>query len=183
MLLVADNKILRVFSYIPLPLSSKYTESSLTFAYANPAFSSVAQLCPTIYNPIDCSTPGFPVLHQFPELAQTNIPNSCRWCHPTILSSVVPFSSCLQSFPASGSFPMSQFFNIKWPKYWSFNSASVLPINIQDWFPLDGLVWSCSPRDSEESSPTAQFKSVNSLALSFLYRPTLTSIRDYWKKP
>ena len=65
--------------------------------------------------------------------------NSCPsswWCHPTISSSVVPFSSCLQSFPASGSFPMSQVLCIRWPKYWSFSSASVLPMNIQDWFPL-----------------------------------------------
>ena len=74
MLIVAEIKILRIFSYIPLPLSSKYTESSLTFAYANPAFSSVAQSCPTLYNPMDYSTSGFPVPHQFPELAQTHVP-------------------------------------------------------------------------------------------------------------
>ena len=65
--------------------------------------SSVAQSCPTICNPIDCSSPGFPVHHQLPELAQTHV-------HTIILSSVIPFSSFLQSFPASGSFPMSQFF-------------------------------------------------------------------------
>ena len=61
-------------------------------------------------------------------------------------------------------------------------SASVLPMIIQDWFPLGWTGWiSCSPRDSQESSPTPQFKSINSLALSFLYSPTLTSIYDYWK--
>ena len=66
---------------------------------------------------------------------------------------------------------------IRWPKYSS--SASVLPVNIQDWFPL---VWSpCSPRDSQESSSTPQLKCISSLALSFLYGPTLTSIHDYWK--
>ena len=61
-------------------------------------------------------------------------------------------------------------------------SASVLPKNIQDQFPLGltGLI-SCSPRDSQESSPPAQFKSISSSALSFLYGPTLTSIHDYWK--
>ena len=61
-------------------------------------------------------------------------------------------------------------------------SASLLPMNIQDWFPL-GLtsLVSCSPRDSQEYSPTLQFKSINSLALSFLCGPTLTSIHDYWK--
>ena len=71
--------------------------------------SSAAQLRPTLCDPMDCSTPGFPVHHQLPRACS----NSCplyRWCHPTISSSVVPFSSCLQSFPASGSFPMSQFF-------------------------------------------------------------------------
>jgi len=59
-----------------------------------------------------------------------------RWCHPTILSSVIPFSSCLQSFPASGSFPMSQFFTSGGQNIGALASASVLPMNIQDWFPL-----------------------------------------------
>ena len=70
--------------------------------------------------------------------------NSCplsRWCHPTILSSVVPFSSCLQSFPASGSFPMSQFFTFGGQSIGVSASASVLPINIQDWFPLGLTGW------------------------------------------
>ena len=96
------------------------------------------------------------------------------WCHPAISSYVVPFSSCPQSLPESGSFPMSQLFT------WGDQSigvsalASVLPKNTQDWSP-------CSPRDSQESSPTPQFKSIISSALSFLYSPTLTSIHDYWK--
>ena len=65
--------------------------------------------------------------------------NSCplsQWCHPTISSSVIPFSSCLQSFPASGSFPMSQFFTSGGQSVVVSASASVLPMNIQDWFPL-----------------------------------------------
>ena len=65
--------------------------------------------------------------------------NSCslsQWCHPTISSSVIPFSSCLQSFPASGSFPMSQFFASGGQSIGAWASASVLPMNIQDWFPL-----------------------------------------------
>ena len=111
--------------------------------------------------------------------------NSCPlspWCHPTISSSVIPFSSCLQSFPASGSFPMSQFFTSGGQRIGASASASVLPMNIQDWFPLgwNGLI-SCSPRDSQESSPIPQFKRISSSALSFLYGPTLTSIHDYWK--
>ena len=69
--------------------------------------SSVAQSCPTLCDPRDCSMPGLPVHHQLLEFIQTH---THRWCHPTISSSVVPFSSCLQSFPASGSFQMSQLF-------------------------------------------------------------------------
>ena len=70
--------------------------------------------------------------------------NSCpssRWCHPTISSTVVPFSSCLQSFPASGSFPMSQFFTSGGQSIGVSASASVLLINIQDWFPLGWTGW------------------------------------------
>ena len=111
--------------------------------------------------------------------------NSCPsslWCHPTISSSVIPYSFCPQSFPASGSFPMNQFFPSGGQSTGVSASASVLPMNIQDWFLLDGLVGSpCSPRDPQESSPTPQFKSINSSALSFLHSPTLTSIYDYWK--
>ena len=94
------------------------------------------------------------------------------WCHPTISSIVFPFS-CLQSFPASGSFPMSQFFTSGGENIRVSALASVLPMNIQDWFPLVWTGWiSCSPRDSQESSPTSQFKSINSSVLSFLYSPT-----------
>ena len=110
--------------------------------------------------------------------------NSClsQWCHPTILSSIIPFSSCPQSFPASCYFPMRQFFASGGQSIGASASASVLPMNIQDWFPLGLTVWSsCSPRDFQESSPTPQFKSVNSSVLRFLYVPTFTSIHDYWK--
>ena len=103
---------------------------------------------------------------------------SSQWCHPTISSSFIPFS-CLQSFPASESFLMSQFFESGGQSIAA--SASILSMNIQDWFPL-GLVWPLfSPRDSQEFSPIPQFKSIGSSALSFLYSPTLTSIQDYWK--
>ena len=79
--------------------------------------------------------PGFPVHHQLLELAQTHVPSSRR-CHPTISSSVVPFSSCLQSFPASGCFLMSRFFASGGQSIGASASASVLPMNIQDCFPL-----------------------------------------------
>ena len=106
-----------------------------------------------------------------------------RWCHPTISSSVVPFSSCLQSFPASGSFPMSQLFTSGGQSIGVSASTSVLPVNIQDWSPLGWTGWiSLCPRDSQESSPTPQFKSTNSSVLSLLYSPTLISIHEHWKK-
>ena len=82
--------------------------------------------------PMDCSTPGFPVLHCLPEFAQT-CPLS-RWCRPIISSSVTPFFSCLQFFPASGSSPMSWLFTSSGQSIGA--SASVLPMNIQGWFPL-----------------------------------------------
>ena len=72
-------------------------------------FSSVAQSYPTLFNPMDCSMPGLPVHHQLPKVYSNSCPLS-QWCHPTISSSIVPLSSCLQPFPALGSFPISQFF-------------------------------------------------------------------------
>ena len=109
-------------------------------------------------------------------------PNSCPsswWYHPTISSSVVPFSSCPQPLLASESSPMSQLFAWGGQSIGVSVLASVLPKNTQDWSPLE---WTgCSPRDSQESSPTPQFKSINSSVLSFLHSPTLTSIHDYWK--
>ena len=111
--------------------------------------------------------------------------NSCpssRWCHPTISSSVGPFSSRPQSFLASGSFHMSQFFE---------SGGQILEFQLQhqffQWTPRTDLLWDglvgspCSPRDSQESFPTPQFKSINSSVLTFLYSPTLISIHDYWK--
>ena len=92
-------------------------------------FNSVAQSCPTLCDPMDCSTPGLPVHHQLPEFTQT--PPLSWWCHPTISSSVVPFSSHLQSFPASGSFPISQFFASGGQSIGVSASASVLPMHIQ----------------------------------------------------
>ena len=108
--------------------------------------------------------------------------NSCPLSHPTISSSVVPFSSCPQSFPASWFFPMSQLFA-------SVGKVLELKLHYQSFqwifrteFPEHWLVGSpCSPRNSQESSQTPQFKSINSSVLSFLYGPNLTSIHDYWK--
>ena len=94
-----------------------------------------------------------------------------RWCYPGILSSVVPFSSCLQSFPALGSFPKSQLLH-QVAKVWELQQQSLQWIFRVD-FLYNWLVWSpCCPMDSQESSPAPQFKSINSLALSFLYGPS-----------
>ena len=101
--------------------------------------------------------------------------NSCplsQWCHPTISSFVIPFSSCLQSSPASGSSQMSQFFSTGGQSIGVSASTSVLPMNIQEWFPLRWTGWiSWMSRNSQDFSPTPQFKSINSLVLSFLYSP------------
>ena len=111
--------------------------------------------------------------------------NSCplnQWCHPTISSSVDPFSSCPQSFPASGSFPISQLFTSGGQSTRALASAPVLLMTIQSWFLLGLVVWSpCYPGDSQKSSPLPQFKNINSSAPNLLYGPTLTSIRDNWK--
>ena len=95
-------------------------------------FSSVVQSCPTLCNPMNCSTPGFPVHHQLPEFTQTYV----HRVSDAISSSVIPFSSCLQSFPASRSFPMSQFFASGGQSIGVSASTSVLPMNTQDWSPL-----------------------------------------------
>ena len=110
-------------------------------------------------------------------------PNShplSQQCHPAISSSVIPFSSCLQSLPASV-FSSESSLHMRWPKYWSF-SFSIIPFKeIPGLNSQNGQVGSpCSLRDSQESSPTPQFKSINSLVLSFLHSPTFASIHDHW---
>ena len=121
--------------------------------------SSVTQPCQTLCDTMDYNTPHFPVLHQLPKLAQLKF--ITWWCHSTISSSVVPFSSCLQSFPATGSFPMSQFFASGGQSIGP--SALVLPINIQDWFPLGhtGLI-------SLQSKELKNFPQHHSLKASIL---------------
>ena len=104
------------------------------------------------------------------------------WCHPAISSSVVPLSSCPQSLPASGSFPMSQFFAWGGQSIGVSSSASVLPMNTQDWSPLGWTSWiSLQSKGLSRVFSNTKFKSINSLVLHFLYSPPHTSIRDYWK--
>ena len=144
-------------------------------------FSPVAQSCPTLCDPMNCSTPGLPVHHQVPEFTQTHVhrvgmPSShLILCHPLLLLPPIP--------PSIRVFSNESTLHMRWPKYWSF-SFSITPskeipglISFRmDW--LDLLV---VQGDSQESSPTPQFKSINSSALSFLHSPTFTSIHDHWK--
>ena len=116
-----------------------------------------------------------------PEAYSNSCPSSW-WFHPTISSSVVPLFSCLQSSPASESFPMSQFFASGGLNIGASASTSVLPMNIQDWFPLGWTDWIClQSQGLSRIFSTPQFKSINFLALSLLYSPALTFMCDYWK--
>ena len=127
---------------------------------------------------MECSTPGFPVCHQLPQLVQTHVhrvgdANHLILCHPLLLPPLI--------FPSIRVFSNESVFCI---------GAKVLELQLQHQFFqwifridfLHWLVWSpCKPRDSQESSPTPQFKSINPVVLRFLYIPTLTCIHDYWK--
>ena len=140
-------------------------------------FSSVAQLCLTLCDPMDCSTPGLPVHHQLPEFTQTHP----HWVGDAIQPSLPLLSTSLafNLFQHQGLF--------QWVSS-SHQVVKVLEFQLQHQSsnehpgPISFRMESpCSPRDSQGSSPTPQFKSISSLALSFLYSPTLTSIHDYWK--
>ena len=105
-------------------------------------FSSVTQSCPTLCDPMNGSIPGLPVHHQLLGVYSNSFPLS-QWCHPTNLSSIFPFSSRLQYSSASGSFQMSQFFTSGGQSIGVSASASVLPMDIQDLFPLGWTGWTC----------------------------------------
>ena len=144
----------------------------------------VAHSCPTVCDPMDCKTPGFPVHHQFLGPTQTHVhrvSDAIQPPHP-----VVPFSSCLQSFPASGSFPMSQLFTSGGQSIGFSASASVLPMNIQDCFPLGltGLIFLLSKGLSRVfSNITVQKHQFLSAQLSSQSSSHMTTceIHDHWK--
>ena len=153
-------------------------------------FSSVAQSCLTLFffSPVSNSLQPHepqPARPPCPSLTPVVHPNSCPsswWCHPTISSSVIPFSSCPQSFPASGSFQMSQLFASGGQSTGVSASASVLPVNTQDWSPLGWTGWiSLQSKGLSRVFSNTMVQSNNFSALSFLYSPSLTSINDYWK--
>ena len=141
-------------------------------------FSSIAQSCPTLCNPMDCSMPGFPVHHQFQELIQIHVhrvSDAIQSSHP--LSSPFPPAFNLSQHRV---FSSESVLCIRWPKYWSFrftispsNEYSGLISFRIDWLDLLAV------QDTLESSPTPHFKSINSWMLSSLFSPTLTSIHDY----
>ena len=179
----SKGSILRCSAFFIVQLShpnmtTRKTISSVQFSSVQ--LSLVAQSCPTLW-PHESQHARPPGPSPTPGVHSNSCPSS-RWCHPAISSSVIPFSSCSQSLPLSGSFPMSQLFAWGSQSTGVSASVSVLPMNTQDWSPLEWTAGSpCSPRDSQESSPTPQFKSINSSALSFLYSPTLASIHDHRK--
>ena len=144
-------------------------------------FSSVAQSCPTLCDPMNHSTPGRPVHHHIPEFTQTHVHrvgDAIQPSHPLLSpSSPAHNPSQHQIFSNESALCM------RWPKYWSFSFSINFPKEIPGLisFRMDWL--DCSPRDSQESSPIPQFKSINSSELSFLHSLTLTSIHDHWRKP
>ena len=135
-------------------------------------------------DPMDYSTPGFPVLHHLPELTQTHVHwvGDSWWCHPTILFPCCPLRLQPSIFASIRVFSTESVLHIRWPEYWSFSFSKSPSSEFQDWFPLGWTGWiSLQSKGLSESSPTPQFKSINSLAFSFLHSPILTSIHDHWK--
>ena len=112
---------------------------SLRLSWGLSTFSSVAQSCPILCDPMNLSMPGLPVHHQLLEFTQTHV----HWIGDAVQPShpVIPFSSCPQSFPASGSFQMSQLFASGSQSIWVSVSVSVLPMNTQGWTPLTWTHW------------------------------------------
>ena len=143
-------------------------------------FSSVSQLCPTL-QPHELQHTRPPCPSPTPRVHPNLCPLS-RWCHPTISSSVVPFSSCPQSFPASGSFQMSQLFALGGQNIGVSASTSVLPMNTQDWSPLGWTGWiSLQSKGLSRVFSNITIQKYQFSALSFLHSPTLTSIYDHWE--
>ena len=141
-------------------------------------YSSVTQSCVTLCDPMNCSTPGLRVHHQLPESTQTHVYLVSDAIH---LILCCPFLFLHSIIPSITVFSNESALRIKWPKCWSF-SFNISPSNEypglifrMDWLDLFAV------QGTQDSSPTPHFKNINSLVLSFLYTPTLTSIHDNWK--
>ena len=145
-------------------------------------FSSVAQSCLTLCGPMNCSTPGLTVHHQLPEFTQTPV----HWVSEAISHLILccPLLLPPSIFPSIRVFSKESTLRTRWPKYWSF-SFSISPSKEHPgliFFRMDWLDFlAVQGRDSQESSPTPQFKSISSSVLSFLHSPALTSIPDHRK--
>ena len=145
-------------------------------------FSSVTQSCPTVCNPMNCSTPGLPVHHQLLEFTQTQAHRVGDPIQPSPPLLLTPFS-CPQSLPASGFFSNESTLCMRWSKYWSFsfrvslsNEHPGLISFRMDWLDLLAVQGTLKSLLQHHSSKVSTF-----LALSFLHSPTLTSIQDHWK--
>ena len=141
---------------------------------------SVVKLCLTLWDPMDCSTPGFSVLHDLQSLLKfmfiksVMVSNHLIFCWPLLLLSLI--------FPSMRVFSNELAVCIRWPSIGASASASVLPVSFQGWLPLGLTTWSpCSCRNSQESSSALQFQNIIFSELSLLYSPALTSVHDYWK--
>ena len=158
-------------------MTQSYTHTSFFRFFSIIQFSSVAQLCPTLCDPMNCSTPGLPVHQQLLESTQSHV----HWVDDAIQPSH-PLSSSSPTLSHSQVFSNESTLLIRWPKYWSF-SFNISPSSEHpglisfrmDWLDLLAV------QGTQESSPTPKFKSINSSVLSFLYSPTLTSILYHWK--
>ena len=159
-------------------IASIYLRPNFSLLFTN-CCCSVAQSCPTLCDPMDCSTPGFPVLHYLPELLKLmSIESLMSSNHLILCRPLLPPSI----FPSIRVCSNESVFYIKWPKCWSLsfnisppNEYSVLISFRMDWLDLLAV------QGTQEFSPTPQFKSIIFLALSFLCSPTLTFIHDYCK--
>ena len=161
--------------YLPQELSW----GQLPLAAPSIQFSSVAQSCPTL-QPHGLEHSRFPCPSPTPGAYSNSCPLS-QWCHLTISSSVTLFSSRLQSFPASGSFPVSQFFTSGGQSIGVSASASVLPMNIQDWFPLGWTDWvSFQSKGLSRVFSNTTVQKHQFFCTQLFYSPTLTTIH-YWK--
>ena len=142
-------------------------------------YCSVTKSCPTLW-PHGLQQTRLPCPSPTPRVYSNSCPVS-QWCHPAISSSVIPFSSHLQSFPASV-FSNESSLRIRWPKYWSF-SLNMSPFNEHPWLKSFRMDWLdlLAVQGTQESFPTPQFKSINSSVLSLLHSPTLTSTHDHRK--
>ena len=170
------QNFIRLIDFASQEFSQSSTSQHLRLLFISVQFSSITQSCPTLCDPMNRSMPGLPVHDQLPESTQTHqsvMPsNHLILCHSLLLLPLI--------FSSTGVFSNESVLPIRWPKYWSFSISpsdeySGLISFRNDWFDLLAV------QGTLKSSPTPQFKSINSLALSLLDGPALTSIHDYWK--